>query len=171
MSLPPQLLELLRTASVNPIIQQLAPIVGLFALPFAVLVGRNYILAAAARITIMLATISSAMPWNWGSTSTATEATRKPRTRAEMLQRQEASARTAEATEDTVADAGAHYTGLVNVSGTYCFMNSTMQALASLSYLRPYLDAVHARAEEVDYPSPVTDALRELLQSTPHSIF
>ncbi|KZV75344.1 cysteine proteinase [Peniophora sp. CONT] len=164
--LPPPLLDFIRTASANPIIQQLAPLIGLFALPFAVLLARNYVLSAFTRTTIMLATLSSAMPWNWGTssdTSTA-ESKRKPRTRAEMLERKEANARVVEETEERAADASAHYTGLVNVSGTYCFMNSTMQALASLSYLRPYLDAVHARAEELDYPSPVTDALRELLQ-------
>ncbi|VDC00013.1 unnamed protein product [Peniophora sp. CBMAI 1063] len=169
MSLPPELLDLIRTASSNPLVQQLAPIFGLFALPLAVLVGRNYILAAFGRVSVMLAAISSAMPWNWGTSPYTEEVLRKPRTRAEMLAQQRKVPRSEVGGGDAAgagpADAGAHYTGLVNVSGTYCFMNSTMQALASLSYLRPYLDAVHARAEELDYPSPVTDALRDLLQT------
>ncbi|EGO02282.1 hypothetical protein SERLA73DRAFT_49623 [Serpula lacrymans var. lacrymans S7.3] len=57
-----------------------------------------------------------------------------------------------------------HYPGLVNISGTYCFMNSTLQAMASLSYLQPYIDAVHAKAEALDVPSPVIDALQDLLR-------
>ncbi|KAH7930635.1 cysteine proteinase [Leucogyrophana mollusca] len=56
-----------------------------------------------------------------------------------------------------------YYPGLVNISGTYCFMNSTLQAMASLSYLQPYLVAIHAKAEALDVPSPVIDALLDLL--------
>lgn len=33
------------------------------------------------------------------------------------------------------------------------------QAMASLSYLQPYLDTVYAKAESVDVPTPVLDAL------------
>jgi ubiquitin C-terminal hydrolase len=58
------------------------------------------------------------------------------------------------------------YTGLVNVSGTYCFMNSTLQAFASLHSLLPYLNELHDKAEALDVPSPVTDALRNLLTGT-----
>ncbi|KAF5334376.1 hypothetical protein D9611_013534 [Ephemerocybe angulata] len=57
----------------------------------------------------------------------------------------------------------AYYPGLVNISGTYCFMNSTLQALASLSYLQPHIDAIHAKAEALDVPTPVVDTLKELL--------
>ncbi|KAH7098792.1 hypothetical protein BKA62DRAFT_711907 [Auriculariales sp. MPI-PUGE-AT-0066] len=62
------------------------------------------------------------------------------------------------------------YPGLVNVSGTYCFMNSTLQALASLSYLQPQIDDMHQRAVELDVPTPVIDAVREILHqlNTPH---
>ncbi|KIJ57176.1 hypothetical protein M422DRAFT_23274 [Sphaerobolus stellatus SS14] len=56
-----------------------------------------------------------------------------------------------------------YYPGLINISGTYCFMNSTVQALASLSYLQPYLEVIHSRAERFDVPTPVLDALLELL--------
>ena len=44
-------------------------------------------------------------------------------------------------------------------------LNSTLlsQALASLSYLQPQIDMIHARAEDLDVPSPVIDALRYLL--------
>ena len=87
-------------------------------------------------------------------------------------------------------DEYSYYPGLVNVSGTYCFMNSTiqvcsstlvfsvclsirqidvyrqMQALASLRHLYPYIDAIHTKAEAFDVPTPVVDALRDLLYST-----
>ncbi|KDQ15414.1 hypothetical protein BOTBODRAFT_31743 [Botryobasidium botryosum FD-172 SS1] len=68
-------------------------------------------------------------------------------------------------------DDGYVYPGLVNVSGTYCFMNSTVQALASLSYLQPRIEAVHEKAEKWDVPTPVTDQLRDLLTdlNTPQS--
>lgn len=73
-----------------------------------------------------------------------------------------------------------YYPGLVNISGTYCFMDSTLQvsptshallpqltnllqAFASLTYLQPYLDAIHDQAEAFDVPTPVVDALRDLL--------
>ncbi|KIM76341.1 hypothetical protein PILCRDRAFT_98727 [Piloderma croceum F 1598] len=56
-----------------------------------------------------------------------------------------------------------YYPGLVNISGTYCFMNSTLQAMASLSYLQPHIDAIHAKAVALDVPSPVIDALQDLL--------
>ena len=44
-------------------------------------------------------------------------------------------------------------------------MNSTVQALASLPYLHPYLDLIHAHAVHYDVPTPVTDALRDLISS------
>ncbi|KAG8982369.1 hypothetical protein FRB90_006844, partial [Tulasnella sp. 427] len=63
-----------------------------------------------------------------------------------------------------------YYPGLVNISGTYCFLNSTLQALASLSYLQPQIESTRAKAEEWDVPTPVIDALRDTLNSlnTPH---
>ena len=36
------------------------------------------------------------------------------------------------------------------------------QALASLTYLQPQIDAIHAKAEALDVPTPVIDALHEL---------
>ena len=77
-------------------------------------------------------------------------------------------------------DNALYYPGLVNISGTYCFMNSTLQvcglffitfpylnsepsqALASLTYLQPQIVAIHAKAEALDVPTPVIDALHEL---------
>ncbi|KAF8324621.1 uncharacterized protein EI90DRAFT_3075243 [Cantharellus anzutake] len=63
------------------------------------------------------------------------------------------------------------YPGLVNVSGTYCFMNSVLQAFSSLSYLQPHVEEVYSRAEAHDIPTPVTDAVRNVLKllNTPSS--
>ena len=36
------------------------------------------------------------------------------------------------------------------------------QALASLTYLQPQIEAIHAKAEALDVPTPVIDALHEL---------
>ena len=83
-------------------------------------------------------------------------------------------------------DSAQYYPGLVNISGTYCFMNSTLQvrallfitftymnlktlqALASLTYLQPQIDAIYAKAESLDVPTPVIDALHELFNGTCH---
>lgn len=40
------------------------------------------------------------------------------------------------------------------------------KAFASLNYLIPYVDAIHDKAEEFDVPTPVVDALRDMLTST-----
>ncbi|KAI0248815.1 hypothetical protein BJV78DRAFT_1276405 [Lactifluus subvellereus] len=119
----------------------------------------------------MLAVASSTLPWNWSSIYEhgivwSKSPKKHPiRTRAQQLAAKTNDGRT-EVEKETV-----FYPGLVNISGTYCFMNSTMQALASLSYLQPHIDAIHAKAEAVDIPTPVVDALRDLLQglNTPTS--
>ena len=41
--------------------------------------------------------------------------------------------------------------------------------MASLSYLQPHIDEIHAKAEELDVPTPVVDALRDILHGTYHS--
>lgn len=38
------------------------------------------------------------------------------------------------------------------------------QALSSLSYLLPQIDAIHEKAEQLDVPTPVIDALQEVFQ-------
>jgi ubiquitin carboxyl-terminal hydrolase 1 len=48
----------------------------------------------------------------------------------------------------------------------YILLISLDQALASLSYLQPHIDAIHAKAEALDVPTPVIDAFQELLHST-----
>ena len=36
--------------------------------------------------------------------------------------------------------------------------------MASLSYLQPHINAIHAKAEALDVPTPVIDALQELFR-------
>lgn len=40
--------------------------------------------------------------------------------------------------------------------------NQICQALSSLSYFQPQIEAIHAKAEALDVPTPVIDALRDL---------
>ncbi|GJJ06964.1 hypothetical protein Clacol_001161 [Clathrus columnatus] len=61
------------------------------------------------------------------------------------------------------SDGSSRYPGIVNISGTYCFMNSTLQAMASLTYLQPHIEVIHSRAEQYDVPTPVIDAFRDVL--------
>jgi hypothetical protein len=134
----------------DSLIEQLAPLIVLLFVPLLVLYGRNYFRQFAVH---MLAVASSALPWNWSSIyehgSVSPEVNKKLpiRTRAEQL-----AARTdgrsggmytsnlfisvralAEYTPKlsphgtSEGEKGLFYSGLVNISGTYCFMNSTMQ--------------------------------------------
>ena len=64
----------------------------------------------------------------------------------------------------------------LQVRGSACFPNQPtilslsilwfefFQALASLTYLQPHLDAIIAKAEALDVPTPVIDALQDLFQ-------
>jgi hypothetical protein len=44
--------------------------------------------------------------------------------------------------------------------------HSKTQALASLTYLQPHIDAIHAKAEVLDVPTPVIDSLQDLFRRT-----
>lgn len=55
-----------------------------------------------------------------------------------------------------------YFPGLYN-TGNSCFLNSTLQSLASLDVLKEYLDNVMHLAEAWDVPTPVTDALYDLV--------
>ncbi|KAL1672519.1 hypothetical protein EV122DRAFT_294823 [Schizophyllum commune] len=112
------------------------------------------------------------MPWNWGTGSAAGAGERgvRRRRKGKGTRRGSAASETGTSGTDTDSPLDGYYPGLVNISGTYCYMNSTLQALASLSYLRPHLDLISAKAEALDVATPVVDALRELLTelNTPH---
>ncbi|KIY51650.1 cysteine proteinase [Fistulina hepatica ATCC 64428] len=121
--------------------------------------------------------LGALLPWNWGATDPTTH--HHPH---HSRHRRRHAHREADPDEDLneLDVRGGSYPGLVNISGTYCFMNSTLQAsmclmhakaMASLAYLNPHLDAIHSRAVVLDVPSPVVDTLRSLLHklNTPHS--
>jgi ubiquitin carboxyl-terminal hydrolase 1 len=57
-----------------------------------------------------------------------------------------------------------HYPGLYN-TGNSCFLNSTLQSLASLDVLKQHLESVMELAETWDVPTPVIDALHDLVLS------
>ncbi|KAJ7681862.1 hypothetical protein DFH06DRAFT_1387709 [Mycena polygramma] len=109
--------------------------------------------------------LGALLPWNWGQSSSEKELDhgkkRRVRTRAEQVA--ESKMNSSEKTRSSDMDSDAHFPGLVNMSGTHCFMNSTLQSLASLSFLPPYLLAIRTRAEVLDVPTPVVDALLDLL--------
>ncbi|KIK98299.1 hypothetical protein PAXRUDRAFT_31259 [Paxillus rubicundulus Ve08.2h10] len=118
---------------------------------------------------MVLESIGFVFPWNWGTNQSSpaspheTKKLRKKqaRTRSEQLE-MNGYAKPDAGTRHEFSEG--YYPGLVNISGTYCFMNSTIQAMASLSYLQPYLVAAHDKAVQLDVPSPVIDALLMLLQ-------
>ncbi|KAI9639805.1 uncharacterized protein MKK02DRAFT_19524 [Dioszegia hungarica] len=62
-----------------------------------------------------------------------------------------------------VADKG-FYPGMVNLSGTLCYMNSVLQSFASIPSLVTHLERIIALAVELDVPTPIADTLIEVLQ-------
>ncbi|EJT51808.1 hypothetical protein A1Q1_06946 [Trichosporon asahii var. asahii CBS 2479] len=59
---------------------------------------------------------------------------------------------------------GDRYPGMVNLSGTLCYMNSVLQAWASLPHLRAHLERIIQLATAADVPTPVTDAVHDVLR-------
>ncbi|KAH8982431.1 hypothetical protein EDB92DRAFT_125397 [Lactarius akahatsu] len=169
MTTTPVLLLLSRLSSVQAL-QQLAPLIVIIVVPLFVLSGRNYLRSIPPFVSRMLAVASSALPWNWSSFYEHRSTPSDPRKILPIRTRAEQLAARTDGCPD-VEESRSFYPGLVNISGTYCFMNSTMQALASLSYLQPHIDAIHTKAEAVDIATPVVDALRDLLHglNTPSS--
>ncbi|KAJ7753151.1 hypothetical protein B0H14DRAFT_2980022 [Mycena olivaceomarginata] len=108
--------------------------------------------------------LGALLPWNWGysphekDSRDSTAKKRRVRTRAEQVSEQKKNG-----AGEKGGDDDAHFPGLVNMSGTHCFMNLTLQALASLSNLPPYLLGIRTRAEALDVPTPVVDAHIDLL--------
>ncbi|KXN81728.1 Ubiquitin carboxyl-terminal hydrolase 16 [Leucoagaricus sp. SymC.cos] len=169
------LIDILR----SNLFQQIVPVLILFLVPTLVLLATTALHPARLYyyFAMGLESIGLSLSWIFSSgskPSTLAGASRSsgdkkskkpPRTRSEQL----AQNGTAHHAENKCEDEG-YYPGLVNISGTYCFMNSTLQALASLTYLQPHIDAINAKAEALDVPTPVIDALQELFRrlNKPH---
>ncbi|WVN88243.1 uncharacterized protein L203_103444 [Cryptococcus depauperatus CBS 7841] len=63
-----------------------------------------------------------------------------------------------------------YFPGMVNLSGTLCYMNSVLQSVASVPSLIDHLEKVISLAVEADMPTHVTDALLDIVceLNTPH---
>ncbi|OXB39993.1 ubiquitin carboxyl-terminal hydrolase 1 [Cryptococcus neoformans] len=59
---------------------------------------------------------------------------------------------------------GRFFPGMVNLSGTLCYMNSVLQSVASIPSLIIHLEKVIDLAVEVDMPTHVTDALLDVIR-------
>ncbi|KAF7795265.1 hypothetical protein EIP86_006417 [Pleurotus ostreatoroseus] len=155
--------------------QQLAPLIVFLLVPALVLTASAHRASLRRPFDMVLDVLSAVLPWNWaGGSSSEKERERRKlkkkgvRTRAEQVGLGKDGAGSS---KDVHCDDGGHYPGIVNISGTYCFMDSTLQAMASLTYLQPHVEEIHARAEALDVPTPVVDALRDVLieLNTPRS--
>ncbi|KAJ7636341.1 hypothetical protein FB45DRAFT_828651 [Roridomyces roridus] len=106
------------------------------------------------RLLSWMALGTSFLPWNWTHQIDRDAEEEEDPSKERAVQ---------ERTKKAPTEEDALFPGLVNMSGTHCFMNSTLQALASLSALPSYLTAIRTRAETLDVPTPVVDALLDLL--------
>ncbi|KAJ7098530.1 hypothetical protein B0H15DRAFT_1018848 [Mycena belliarum] len=145
------------------VVEQVLPLVVLILVPTLALYCFAFVRP---RLYTASMALGALLPWKWGHSGSDVGLSplenevghgkgkaRRVRTRADQLSAQ----------NKTSVDEQANFPGLVNMSGTHCFMNSTLQALASLSHLPAHLRALRARAEALDVPTPVTDALLDLL--------
>ncbi|KAF9480182.1 cysteine proteinase [Pholiota conissans] len=186
----------------SPLFQQVAPLVVLFLIPALVFFAAQYLRRLSLHRLVLgwfhtlrmgLDSLGFSIPWLWSSSSPHSASSssgshgkrhkksgggsknKLVRTRAEQIAMNELDKanESKNAAVDSQLEKSGYYPGLVNISGTYCFMNSTLQAMASLSYLQPHIDAVHAKAEALDVPTPVIDALQELFTklNTPKSSY
>ncbi|GAA6000785.1 hypothetical protein JCM10207_004659 [Rhodosporidiobolus poonsookiae] len=66
---------------------------------------------------------------------------------------------------------GQFYPGLLNAAGNLCFLNATLQSMASLPSLLTYLDSLCATAIELAVSTPVAESLVDTLEAlnTPSS--
>ncbi|KAI0337905.1 cysteine proteinase [Trametopsis cervina] len=148
---------------------QVYPFLAFFVIPAVFLWLASYRHTFIRPLSMVLEILSSALPWNWSSSHLSSKpvsdrqrnksSKRLVRTRTQQLLANDEAGSSREEWE------GGNYPGIVNISGTYCFMDSTLQAMASLSYLQPHIDEIHAKAEEFDVPTPVVDALRNILHT------
>ncbi|KAF8806179.1 cysteine proteinase [Phlegmacium glaucopus] len=185
-------MSLLISVLKSTLFQQIAPFIVLFVIPALFFFGAVHLRRIYYNFTMGIESWGFSLPWLWSSSQTGTSSpvshrkskrkssqsgatgsrskSKAPKTRAEQVALNVV--RHSDASESEWESAQ-YYPGLVNISGTYCFMNSTLQALASLTYLQPQIDAIHAKAEHLDVPTPVIDALHELFNdlNTPKSSY
>ncbi|KAJ7034338.1 hypothetical protein C8F04DRAFT_1349641 [Mycena alexandri] len=175
-----------------PVLQQTAPLLVLVLVPLFTLRIFAFLRPRLGFLVRILALGMALLGWlGWGSSSSSSSSsslddndderrrkkgTGRVRTRADQVAEANRNNKNKGATSSggsvaVVDPQDARFPGLVNLSGTHCFMNSTLQALASLHALPPYLLAIRARAEATDVPTPVVDALLDLLAqlNTPSS--
>ncbi|KAJ3788878.1 hypothetical protein GGU10DRAFT_384566 [Lentinula aff. detonsa] len=165
LTIPPELGDSLLNIITSNTFQQIFPLLVIFLVPFSVLYFARSSPRPSTRLSfffystlMVLESIGLALPWNWGNSISSNHTPKKKgRKRAVKSEKFEL-----KPGQDACAVC---YPGLVNISGTYCFMNSTVQALSSLSYLQPHIEAIHSKAEALDVPSPIIDALRDLFHA------
>ncbi|WRT66375.1 uncharacterized protein IL334_003330 [Kwoniella shivajii] len=105
--------------------------------------------------------------WGGGESSLSTKVELMPLDKEKKVKRRR---RKVENDHIYKTDSNNHFPGMVNLSGTLCYMNSVLQAFASITSLVNYLDKILELAVESDTPTPVTDALLDVIQelNTPH---
>lgn len=173
--------------------QQLAPLVVLFLFPLLVLFffqTLRRISLRPATIIMVLETFGFTFPWSWGSGQSGSSSPhdskklRKKhiRSRAEHHElngygRPGASTNCGQpialntTVEGRTGPPEGYYPGLVNISGTYCFMNSTLQARpCSPVYIHPYLTQPRRQWHPCPTYNPISSlSTRKLYGSTcPH---
>ena len=137
----------LYTVLSSPAFQQIAPLVFLILIPTLILFLNSHRHAISSAVLMVLESLAVILPWNWSDTSsTSSGSARKLRRKAHTRSRDDQVARTSSTgvlypplgvyflTSISFTLSASHegpnegyYHGLVNISGTYCFMNSTMQ--------------------------------------------
>lgn len=134
----------------HPAFQQIAPIVILIFVPTLVLWAASYRHSFLFAIQMVFDSLASLLPWNWSDASSSlsnSERKRLKRRHVRNSTRDDQVARTSsqgtrsrvdpvlpragpQLSPDTTYESSSedgYYPGLVNISGTYCFMNSTLQ--------------------------------------------
>lgn len=190
MHIPEELRFYLIALGSNTALQQTLPILVIVLVPLLALSARPCFAFLFRSTLMVLESLSLVLPWNWfnggssgsSSSSGSSKKLRKKLVRSRTEQQQALNGDASEfcfqisyylsndlrtpVRKNGGDQDGGHYPGIVNISGTYCFMDSTLQALASLSYLQPHIQRIHEKAEALDVPTPVIDALRDILRST-----
>ncbi|KAF8227633.1 cysteine proteinase [Tricholoma matsutake] len=157
--------------------QQIAPLLVVLLVPSLFILVATKAELNSLVYAIIMGLESFSLPWPWPSSNGATSSVLVKHATSPVEKGSKKHARTSREqvsmNDSEKGNGDGYYPGLVNISGTYCFMNSTLQALASLSYLQPHIDTIHAKAEALDVPSPVIDALQNLFRNlnTPRSSY